>query len=113
LHAAVLDERIRKVALERSLGAWECVVRHRIHRGVFENVIFGVLKAYDLPDLAVTLAPRKLWLIDPANQLGEPMGLQEAQGLYAAALKAGNTRIVRRQPEQPAAVVYREFIEMW
>ncbi len=113
LHAAVLDVRIRKVALERSLGAYECVVRHRIHRGIFENVVFGVLKAYDLPDLAVTLAPRKLWLIDVANQLGEPMRLEEARGLYTAALKAGNTRILRRQPEQAAYSLYRDFIEVW
>ncbi|MGC8794470.1 MAG: alpha/beta hydrolase [Bryobacteraceae bacterium] len=113
LHAAVLDDRIRKVALERSLGAWECVVRHRIHRGVFENVIFGVLKSYDLPDLAATLAPRKLWLIDAVNQLGQPMRPDEVHGLYAAALKAGNTRILRRQPEQPIAVAYRDFVETW
>lgn len=113
LHAAVLDERVRKVALEHSLGGYRCVVNHRIHRGIFENVIFGVLKYYDLPDLAVTLAPRRLWLIDPANPLGEPMGLEEARGLYAAALKAGNTRIVRRQPEQPLDALYREFIEAW
>ncbi|MGB9605992.1 MAG: hypothetical protein ACPL88_08960, partial [Bryobacteraceae bacterium] len=100
-------------ALERSLGAWECVVRHRIHRGVFENVIFGVLKSYDLPDLAATLAPRKLWLIDAVNQLGQPMRPDEVHGLYAAALKAGNTRILRRQPEQPIAVAYRDFVETW
>ncbi|MCS7314124.1 MAG: acetylxylan esterase [Bryobacterales bacterium] len=113
LHAAVLDDRIRKLALERTLGAYECVVRHRIHRGIFESVVFGVLKAYDLPDLAATLAPRKLWLIDVANQLGEPMRPEEARGLYAVALKAGNTQIVRRRPEQPLASVHREFIETW
>ncbi len=113
LHAAVLDDRIRKVALERSLAAYQCVVRSRIHRGMFESVIFGVLKAYDLPDLALTLAPRKLWLIDAANQLGEPMGLNEVRSLYAPALRAGNTRILRRQPEQPAAVAYGDFLGTW
>jgi len=113
LHAAVLDERIRKVALERTLAAYGCVVRHRIHRGVFENVIFGVLKAYDLPDLAATLAPRKLWLIDPANPLGEPTSVNEVRTLYAASLKAGNLHLIRRQPEQQTAAVYREFIEVW
>lgn len=113
LHAAVLDERIRKLALERTLGAYDCVVRHRVHRGIFENVIFGVLKTYDLPDLAATLAPRKLWLIDPANPLGETMHAGEIRTRFAAALKAGHTQIVRRQPEQPVAVVYRDFLQTW
>ena len=113
LHAAVLDDRIRKVALERTLAAYGCVVRHRIHRGVFENVIFGVLKAYDLPDLAATLAPRTLWLIDPANPLGEPASMTEVRTLYAASLKTGNVHLVRRRPEQTSVVVYREFIQSW
>src|SRR5262249_33939355 len=50
LHAAVLDRRIQKLALEGMLVSYESVVASKIHRGVFEMVIPGVLKSYDLPD---------------------------------------------------------------
>jgi cephalosporin-C deacetylase-like acetyl esterase len=113
LHAAALDERLRKIALDRTLASYESVVRRPIHQGVFENVIFGVLQAYDLPDLAAGLAPRKLWLIDPADPLGEPLSLEEAQSCYQAAVKAGAARILRRSPEQSPAALYREFLAAW
>jgi len=113
LHAAVLDERLRKIALERVLASYESVVERPIHQGVFENVVFGVLKYYDLPDLAATLAPRKLWLIDAADPLGEPLSLEETRVRYAAAVRAAVVRLLRRQPEQSAASLYADFLASW
>ena len=52
LHAAAIDPRIRRVALERVLVSYQSIIDNKIHRNVFEDVIPGVLKTYDLPDLA-------------------------------------------------------------
>ena len=72
LHAAVLDPRIGKLTLRRMIGSYESVVRRRIHRGVFESVVPGVLRIYDLPELVAAVAPRTVALIEPVDPLGQP-----------------------------------------
>jgi len=64
------------------------VVEHRIHRGICEQVIPGVLKSYDLPHLVASLAPRPVWLVNAADPLGLPLTLERAAGEYAPALEA-------------------------
>lgn len=87
LHAAVLDSRLRKIALERSLLSYQAVVDSRIHRGVFEQVVPGALKLYDLPDLVRLLGQRTASIIDPVNPLGQPAPLAEARQLYPSAVR--------------------------
>ncbi|MCS6953334.1 MAG: acetylxylan esterase [Bryobacteraceae bacterium] len=107
LHAVALEARIRKVALERMLASYDSVVRHRIHRGVFEQVIPGVLQHYDLPELAASLAPRSVWVVDPIAPVGSVLPLDEARQLY----KQPNIKLLRRRPEQSAAELYGGWIE--
>ena len=70
LHATALDQRIASVTLEGMLVSYESVVRHKIHRGIFEDVIPGVLKVYDLPDLVTVVAPRPVRLVNAVDPLG-------------------------------------------
>jgi cephalosporin-C deacetylase-like acetyl esterase len=93
-HAALLDSRIRRLSLERMLVSYMAVVTHKINRGIFEDVIPGVLKSYDLPDLAAALAPRQVRLVDPVDPLGLRVAIDEARKTYAAA----NVEVVERQP---------------
>lgn len=58
LHAAALDGRIKEITLERSIPSWANVVAEPLSRNQLTNVVPGVLKAYDLPELERTLAPR-------------------------------------------------------
>jgi hypothetical protein len=46
--------------LEGRLVSNESVVMHRVSRDMFENVIPGVLKSYDLQDLVAAVAPRPI-----------------------------------------------------
>jgi cephalosporin-C deacetylase-like acetyl esterase len=82
LHAAILDDRIRKVALDRTLVSYQAIVDHKIHKNVFENVIPGVLKTYDLPDLARLMSPRELRIIDATDPVGQRMAVESVQKLY-------------------------------
>ncbi|MGH9722747.1 MAG: alpha/beta hydrolase family protein, partial [Bryobacteraceae bacterium] len=77
------------------------------HRGVFENVIPGVLKQYDLPDLVASLAPRPVWLVDTINPAGV---LAPLEGVKAEYSRAKSVRIVRRRPGQNAAQTYGAFV---
>jgi cephalosporin-C deacetylase-like acetyl esterase len=85
LYAAALDNRFQSATLERMLVSYESVVRHPIHRGVFENIVHGALKHYDLPDLARWMRPRTVRIIDAVNPLGQPVPAHEAQVLYSSA----------------------------
>ncbi|QOY86891.1 alpha/beta hydrolase [Paludibaculum fermentans] len=87
LHAAVLDSRLRKIALERTLISYQAVVDARIHRGLFEQVVPGALKLYDLPDLVRMLGQRSAAVIDAVNPLGQPAPLTESRKTYPSAAR--------------------------
>lgn len=50
-HAAVLDERIARATLSRTLRSWRSYLENPMQHDMLANVLFGVLKDYDLPDL--------------------------------------------------------------
>ncbi len=82
LHAAVLDDRIKSVVLKNMLVSYESVVTEKISRRIFENIVPGVLAKYDLPDLAATLAPRRVAIVNPVNPRGQRLELPQARLQY-------------------------------
>jgi cephalosporin-C deacetylase-like acetyl esterase len=82
LHAAALDPRIKKVALEEMLVSYDAIVTQRIHRQMFEQIVPSALKFYDLPDLANSFAPRPVWIINAVNPLGQVLSAPEVRAVY-------------------------------
>ncbi len=90
LHAALLDERglIKKVVLLDSLVSWSNIIENSVSRDQLGNVVPGVLKVYDLPDLAARLAPLPLSIVssfDAAGKLVTPARVRET---YTECVKA-------------------------
>jgi hypothetical protein len=117
LHQAVLDERLKKVILEDGLISYESVERYRIHRGIIESVIPGVLKVYDLPDLLAALAPRPTWVVNARDPLGNRAIISTVRGQYAAAVEAFKSwgaqdalHIEVTEPKDEFSVTYRGLI---
>jgi len=117
LYAAAMDERISKVALEGMLVSYRAIVDQRIHRQIFEQVIPGVLRSYDLPDLVSALAPRPVWIVNSVNPLGQRLSLAEMKKQYAAsplAFRAAQSeaaiRIAERRGDDKPTVFYRDLI---
>ncbi|HEV2383409.1 MAG TPA: alpha/beta hydrolase family protein [Terriglobia bacterium] len=109
LHEAVLDGRIRGAAFDHMLVSYHSVVTHRVHRDIYESVVPGVLKAYDLPDLVAALAPRPVWLVDAVDPLGMPVPLEETRKQYSSSIEAFKVaraetalHILTEKPEQHA-----------
>jgi cephalosporin-C deacetylase-like acetyl esterase len=88
LHAAAIDDRVKSVEVERSLISWDAVVKTPISRGQLSSVLPGALEAYDLPDLAASLAPRPLTVRSPLLPDGKPAGQEAVDATYAACRKA-------------------------
>lgn len=51
VHAAFLDDRIGSATLSRSLKTWKSYLENPMQRDMYSNVLYGVVKYYDLPDL--------------------------------------------------------------
>ncbi|MEI6050296.1 MAG: acetylxylan esterase [Bacteroidota bacterium] len=61
LHAAAFDTAITRIALIEPFSSYQSIVMNHFYNSSFiPGVVPGALKKYDLPDLAATLAPRKL-----------------------------------------------------
>ncbi len=71
LHAAAFEPAIARVMLKEPYVSYHSLVSHRYYRSDYiESAIPAVLTAYDLPDLAAYLAPRKLLLANVKDGTG-------------------------------------------
>ena len=88
LHEAVLDDRIKQLTLDSMLVSFDSVVTHRIHTNIYESVVPGALKVYDLPDLVAAFAPRPAWIVDPVDPLGRRVATESVRKEYARPIDA-------------------------
>ncbi len=72
LHAAALDDSLRRVVLVEPLVSYRAVVMNRFYAVTAADTVANALTAYDLPDLAASLAPRPLAMVDIRDQQLEP-----------------------------------------
>jgi hypothetical protein len=77
LHAAVLEPRVARVALEDSPVSYRAVIAHSIHKDLPEVLVPGVLRHYDVGDLLLALDPRPVAIVDPRDAVGQPLGADE------------------------------------
>ncbi len=101
LHAAALDARIKRLALEGMLASYESVVNQRINRLVFEQIVRGALRTYDLPDLAAAIAPRPVWISGGVDANGNPVPSSQLEKIYR-----GGVKVVRRHSADTAATLF-------
>jgi hypothetical protein len=88
LHAAALDSRIESVKIVRGLATWSSVVKTPISHNQFTNVVPGALRTYDLPDLAATLAPRPLTIVDAMDPVGKLLTKEQVVDEYSGCVKS-------------------------
>ncbi len=115
LHEAVLDNRIKELALDGMLDSYESVVTHRIHRNIYESLVPGALRVYDLADLVAAIAPRPVWIMDIVDPVGKLVEPEDARKEYARSLEAFKAlgaqtaiHITTRKPDEGFKDVYQE-----
>lgn len=70
LHAAAFDNSIASVWLVGTPLSYRSMVENKIYdMAFFRNAVAGALTAYDLPDLIGSLAPRRVTLVEPKDQM--------------------------------------------
>lgn len=69
LHAAAFNKNITNVVLVESLVSYESIIMHEEYDPRWiHSLVPGALRAYDLPDLAAVIAPRRMLMINPVDQ---------------------------------------------
>ena len=72
LYAAAFDPNIARIALVDPYSSYRSIVMNRFYDpGLIQNLVPGALSAYDLPDLAGSLAPRKLMMVGTTDGNGK------------------------------------------
>jgi hypothetical protein len=74
LYAAALDEGIAGVALRRTITDYRSLAVAERYTQPFGIYAYGVLREFDLPDVARAAAPRPVLLLDPVGPRGEAAG---------------------------------------
>ncbi len=119
LHAAAFDPAIKKLALVEPYTSYRSVVMHRFYKPAFiHSAVPNALTAYDLPDLAASLAPRKLLIAYATDGAGNESAPEEAEEDFAVIRTAyqhknggGQLRIVPGKPAGKDVDLYLEWIK--
>jgi len=70
LYAAAFDPRIQSLELEGMLASYQSIIDSRIHRYAYEQVVPGVIRHFDLPDLVKAIAPRTVSVRGSVDAMG-------------------------------------------
>ena len=104
LHAAALDSSVKNVALVDSLISYQSIVMNRFYEVDFSAFVAGALTAYDLPDLIGCIAPRRLALVGPKDQMkqlaSQQMTTQELEfphAVFASKKLSRNLRVTSEE----------------
>ena len=119
LHAAAFDSGITRIALIEPYSSYRSIVMNRFYIPAFiHSAVPGSLKAYDLPDLAATLAPRKLLMAGVTDGYGKntdtesiDKDLAVIKTAYQNKNAAGQLNIVSIEPTEKLFNLLMEWIK--
>ena len=81
LYAAALDSRTRGVALRRTVTDYRALAVAERYTQPFGIYAYGILREFDLTDVAGAVGPRPVLFLNPVTPRGEPAG-RRAADLY-------------------------------
>jgi hypothetical protein len=119
LHAAAFDSAIIRIALIDPFSSYRSIVMNRFYDPNFVySTVPGALKAYDLPDLAASLAPRKLMMAGVTDGYGKNTDteiINEDLAIIKVAYQNkkayGQLNIVYLIPTEKPYDLYKEWIK--
>ncbi|NBC65494.1 MAG: prolyl oligopeptidase family serine peptidase [Bacteroidetes bacterium] len=118
LHSAAIDKSFSNVALIEPLISYRSLVSTKYYdAGFTAGAVPGSIQSYDLPDLAASLAPGKLLMINPVNGAKGPADEEDIEKdmrvIHASYVQANvpeNFRITGPQTEDEISESLEEWI---
>ncbi len=93
LMATVLDQRARSVLLTRTLVSYMSVVESKDYSLPLGWFVPGILRHFDIPDLAAAVYPRPIWILDSVDAAGTFLSDAETRSYYSRRIPKGSTAI--------------------
>lgn len=106
LHAAAVVD-FKSLLLDGMVASYRSIAEAPLHKGVFESIVPGAIRHYDLPGLTAAIG-KPVILVDPVSPMGTALTPAAAQDAYRS---APNVRIVSRNVEEPAALAYEQLLK--
>jgi cephalosporin-C deacetylase-like acetyl esterase len=105
LYAAALDARVLQVALRQAVTDYRSLATAERYTQPFGIYAYGLLRQFDLPEVARAIGPRPVLLINPLSPRGEPAGPAAADRYKSAP----NTTVRTMQPNDDPVQVLSEW----
>jgi pimeloyl-ACP methyl ester carboxylesterase len=88
LFAGAVDPRIASVSIQGGLVSYRIMTEHGRYMQATGQFIPGVLKSFDLPEVASLIAPRPLAILDPTDHRKIPVDPSVAKLIYSPTERA-------------------------
>src|SRR5690606_26770800 len=119
LHAASFEQAISRVALIEPLLSYKALVKSRFYAPEFiQSAVPAALTAYDLPNLAASLAPKKLLLVnvlDATGNIADLKSINEDISLFEAGYQNSNMKgqlqIINKESSGDYLNYYQEWLK--
>lgn len=119
LHAAAFDPAITRIALLEPYSSYRSIVMNRFYNSAYiPGTVPGALESYDIPDLAASLAPRKLMIAgitDGSGNTTDPESIIEDLAIIKAAYQNRNAceqlNIISRESIEKPYDLFMEWIK--
>jgi cephalosporin-C deacetylase-like acetyl esterase len=113
--AALLDDRIRSVLVDRTLASYASILESESYSLKLEWFVPGILRKFDLPQIAAALSPRPCWILNGVDANGEMLSetsLREqfSPHLSGETLKSAGVWILV-QPERDPQESYLDWLK--
>jgi hypothetical protein len=104
LFAGAVEKEIDSVYLAGGLSSYRNIIETEWYRHTLADFIPDILAHTDLPQISASFAPRRLVIAGAVNATGASHPIEEAHGIYAAAL-GGSSFELREKAEWNARVL--------
>ena len=119
LHAAAFESAITRIALIEPYSSYQSIVINRFYNSSFiPGVVPGALTAYDLPDLAASLAPRHLLMAgvtDGYGKITDTASINNDLDIIEVAYQKKNAermlKIVSMKPDENPDVLFMDWLK--
>ena len=82
LMAAALDDRVCSALLTRMVVSYMSIVHSTQYSLALEWFVPGILRQFDLPDIAASISPRPVWIMNAVDASGSVLSLKDVQTTY-------------------------------
>ena len=69
--AALLDDRVRSVLVDRTLASYMSIVESESYSTHLAYFVPGILRSFDLPQIAAAMSPRPCWIVNGVDANGQ------------------------------------------